>query len=72
MEDYLSKARSPAKKSDRYMVVLTSRGCPYHCNFCFHTNEFRFRNADKVAEEITILQDNYRERFENQRPPHIL
>lgn len=35
-------------------VIMTSRGCPYGCTFCFHENErrFRARSAKNVADEI--------------------
>jgi radical SAM superfamily enzyme YgiQ (UPF0313 family) len=63
MEDYLKTALPPATKEDRYMVMVTSRGCPYRCNFCFHTNKFRFRSPERVAQEVALLQERYRITF---------
>lgn len=35
-------------------VIMTSRGCPYGCTFCFHENDrrFRARSAKNVVDEI--------------------
>ncbi len=36
-------------------AIMTSRGCPFECDFCSRPvfgNEFRARNASKVADEI--------------------
>lgn len=36
------------------LPVLTSRGCPYHCIFCFKTmgEKVRFRSVESVIEEV--------------------
>jgi anaerobic magnesium-protoporphyrin IX monomethyl ester cyclase len=40
--------------------MLTSRGCPYACNFCSKTfRGARFRSIDKIIEEIAELRDRY-------------
>jgi radical SAM superfamily enzyme YgiQ (UPF0313 family) len=41
-------------------IVVTSRGCPYKCNFCYNSSEysnssFRNRPIEKVVEEIKRL-----------------
>ena len=40
----------------RYLMVETSRGCPYSCDFCvaplYHSHLFRERDAVAVADEI--------------------
>lgn len=40
--------------------MLTSRGCPYKCNFCSRTfTGNRLRSINNVIEEIGILRDKY-------------
>jgi len=40
--------------------ILTSRGCPYKCNFCSRTfRGSRLRKIDKIIEEIGLLRDKY-------------
>ena len=43
-------------ETKRYLPILTSRGCPYHCNFCVipQTNDgnWRGRSAGNVVDEI--------------------
>lgn len=38
-------------------VMITSRGCPFDCNFCFKvTKEFRARSPESVLEEIMLIK----------------
>jgi len=48
-------------KHRRILPVVTSRGCPFHCSFCFHMfgNKFRPRSAENVLEEIDWLVRKY-------------
>ncbi|HET6317025.1 MAG TPA: cobalamin-dependent protein, partial [Chloroflexota bacterium] len=49
------------------MNVATSRGCPYHCNWCAKPiwgQRYHVRSADNVAAEIAWLKRTY-------RPDHI-
>jgi anaerobic magnesium-protoporphyrin IX monomethyl ester cyclase len=48
-------------KYNRIMPILTSRGCPFQCSFCFHTMGFKFRprSADNVLNEIGYLIETY-------------
>ena len=42
----------------RQGVLLTSRGCAYHCTFCFtHWKGIRLRSAANIFEEIEQLHD---------------
>ena len=63
MQTYLRAAIPPGHRHNRYATVLTSRGCPYQCNFCFHTGGFRFRSAGNVIEELEWLVRNYQVDF---------
>ena len=42
--------------------ILTSRGCPYRCTFCYHGifgRELRTRSPENVVDEIEFLKDRY-------------
>ena len=42
--------------------IITSRGCPYECHFCFKAvfgNKFRPRSAESVVEEWALLKDKF-------------
>jgi len=46
----------------RYMNILTSRGCPFKCIFCYHGiygKAFRVRSPINVLEEIQTLKKRY-------------
>ena len=41
-------------------MLLTSRGCAYHCTFCFsHWKGIRLRSAANIFEEIKELHDKH-------------
>jgi len=51
--------------SPRSFHVVSGRGCPYNCIFCFqgvHGLKYRFRDADKVADEIIVNLRKYKSR----------
>lgn len=64
LENYwnLRFAHGP-QKDDRYLPLLTSRGCPYPCRFCVvpSTNQqkWRARSATNVVDEIEYWVNNY-------------
>jgi anaerobic magnesium-protoporphyrin IX monomethyl ester cyclase len=42
--------------------IVTSRGCPFQCNWCakpIYGNSFALRSAKSVAEEVELLQTKY-------------
>ncbi|MCD4785021.1 MAG: B12-binding domain-containing radical SAM protein [Candidatus Eremiobacteraeota bacterium] len=46
----------------RFFHVVSGRGCPYNCIFCFqgvHGLKYRFRGADRVADEIITNLKKY-------------
>jgi radical SAM superfamily enzyme YgiQ (UPF0313 family) len=46
--------------SDRVMQMVSGRGCPYRCNFCYRMDSgFRPRSIDSIVEEIKILKSEY-------------
>ncbi|MFH1452513.1 MAG: radical SAM protein [Armatimonadota bacterium] len=51
------------RKKDRYMPVITSRGCPFGCVFCSASKvwgrKFRTRSPENVIEELKFLKKKY-------------
>lgn len=64
MEEYFKKQSAHSDyKNKRFTPMITSRGCPFNCNFCatkLHWGEIRFRSPKNVSEEIGLLVDDYR------------
>ena len=53
---------NPFPKGDRIAQILTTRGCPYNCNFCAtkpYWGKFRARSVDNIIEEMQYLKDKY-------------
>lgn len=47
-------------KNDFVMPVLSGRGCPFRCNFCYRIDPgFRPRSDDAIIEELEYLQAKY-------------
>lgn len=48
----------------RWMPIITSRGCPCNCTFCYGTimggKKFRYRSAQNVISEILFLKERHR------------
>jgi len=47
---------------NRSMNVISSRGCPFSCNYCYHLfgrSNYRYRSAENVVAEIELLVDHY-------------
>jgi len=52
------------KNSERAFPVLSGRGCPFRCNFCYRMDKgFRARSPESIIEEIQILKKDYRISF---------
>ena len=46
----------------RSMNIISSRGCPFSCNYCYHLfgrSSYRYRSVKNVIDEIEILVDRY-------------
>jgi radical SAM superfamily enzyme YgiQ (UPF0313 family) len=46
----------------RSMNIISSRGCPFACNYCYHLfgrSEYRLRSPQNVVDEIEILVKTY-------------
>lgn len=59
--DYYSLIRLPyMSNNERAFPVLTSRGCPFRCNFCYRMDKgYRPRALESIIEEIQILKKGY-------------
>lgn len=59
--DYYSLMREPnIRDSERCFPVITARGCPFKCNFCYRMDKgMRMRSVESVVEEIRILKRVY-------------
>lgn len=47
---------------NRSMNIISSRGCPFSCKYCYHLfgqSSYRFRSAGNIAAEIEALVDCY-------------
>lgn len=55
--------------NESYLMVETSRGCPYACDFCVvpltHGEKFRARKAHKVVDEIQYGYERFGVRYFN-------
>lgn len=48
------------KPSQRYMSMISGRGCPFACNFCYRMDKgFRPRSAESIIEEVRLLKKDY-------------
>lgn len=61
LEKYAGTASMSIIGYGPYMVLLTSRGCPFHCTYCHNImgKTFRARSVENVLEEIGVLIENY-------------
>ena len=63
LQGYWSLPYAHGPKTPRYLPILTSRGCPYPCDFCVvpETNNraWRGNDAKQVVDEIIALRDRY-------------
>lgn len=60
MEHYVLHPYPNSARGDRGVPILSGRGCPFKCNFCYRMDSgFRPRSAGKIIEEIELLKKNY-------------
>lgn len=60
--NYYTLLRMPhCENRDRVFPMLSSRGCPFRCNFCYRMVEgYRLRSIPSIVEEINILKKDYK------------
>ena len=52
----------PGVPNERSMNIISSRGCPCDCKFCYHLfgrGRYRFRSAENIISEIRLLVERY-------------
>ena len=65
MERYMQNPVTYLRMFDPHVVstnMVSSRGCPYQCSYCFHGlwgNRFRARSASNVVMEMRALREKY-------------
>lgn len=63
LDNYWSLPYSHGPKTKKFLPILTSRGCPYPCDFCVvpETNNRRWRGnkPEDVVDEIIELRDKF-------------
>ncbi|MEI8218034.1 MAG: cobalamin-dependent protein, partial [Elusimicrobiota bacterium] len=60
MDHYVLLREPNIRNSDRWMSVLSGRGCTFKCNFCYRMDEgFRPRTSENIIEEIGKLKKDY-------------
>lgn len=60
MEHYVLYPQPNSDRTDRGAEILSGRGCPFRCNFCYRMDSgFRPRSSEKIIEEIEFLKTNY-------------
>src|SRR3990167_9808918 len=59
--DYYALIRLPhSDNRDRCFPMLSGRGCPFRCNFCYRLEEgFRPRSIPSIIDEVRILREKY-------------
>ncbi len=65
VDRYIQNPVTYLRMFDKNIVSLnmvSSRGCPYRCAYCFHglwKHRFRGRSADNIVAEMKLLRDTY-------------
>lgn len=59
--NYYSLIRLPhIENNERAFPVISGRGCPFRCNFCYRMDKgLRIRSPESVVEEIQILKKDW-------------
>nr|WP_320017116.1 radical SAM protein [uncultured Desulfobacter sp.] len=61
IEFYRLVKESKATSTDFSLPVLSGRGCPYSCNFCYRMDKgFRPRSNESIVAELSFLKEKYR------------
>lgn len=50
----------PFEMQDRVLPIVTGRGCPYACDFCFRVSAYRIRPFDDLLDEMEYMIDRYK------------
>jgi len=56
----MSRYNFPLRDGIKCINLITSRGCPFRCNFCSTSNKkFRRRSVENIIQEIDLLVNKY-------------
>jgi len=60
MDHYTLMRQPRIKNNERSLPMLSGRGCPFTCNFCYRMDKgIRLRSAESIIEEIKVLKEKY-------------
>lgn len=63
LQNYWKLGYSHGPVEKQYLAILTSRGCPFNCNFCvvpsMNGRKWRPRSPENVVSEIKYMIENY-------------
>ncbi len=63
VEKYITRTLVQERRKVRMLPVMSSRGCPHRCTFCFHTTTgdqpYRTQESERVIAEIGRLKECY-------------
>ena len=60
IENYIWYETAGYHKGKKSFNILSSRGCPFRCNFCYRLEEgFRYRPFDDIIAELNFLNEKY-------------
>ena len=62
LDHYLAQKDRIVGFDKKVASIITSRGCPWKCTFCYNSfreNPVRFHSADRVIKEIGLLQKEF-------------
>lgn len=61
LEQYINSPKfHPFEQRDRLLPIVTGRGCPYSCNFCYRVNAYRLRPLDDLFDEMEYMIDRFK------------
>ncbi len=50
---------TPGMKASKTTTMITSRGCPYRCNYCNTYKRYSVRSAKNIVDEMVYCQEKY-------------
>ncbi|MDD2654588.1 MAG: radical SAM protein, partial [Candidatus Omnitrophica bacterium] len=59
MNRFVEQHFYPHDQGQRLADIVTSRGCPFNCNFCYCVSKPRYRKIGEVIEELIYLKKEY-------------
>lgn len=64
MNHYALMREPNIRNNERCLPILSSRGCPYSCNFCYRMDPgYRLRSPENIVKEMQFLIEKYEIRY---------